>query len=221
MLTKWSKEEDELITTLANDGLTWKEISKNFNRSEHAVRARAKKIKIGSSFKHNHTKTLAKVLEKGFILIGQVEAVNKNTTLLCPFCQEKFEATLSNLARKSVKSCGCVKIGKRCGTKNITGQYIATLKYRSKYYNVDYSLDNQFIDDLLVKQKFKCAISGLPIDFGYGNNPKTASLDRIDSNRGYFNDNVQWVHKDINLMKNFFDQNYFIQICKKVAENNK
>ena len=46
---------------------------------------------------------------------------------------------------------------------------------------------------------------------------KTASLDRIDSNKGYTKDNVQFVHKDINWMKQDFEQNKFIEYCKKVA----
>ncbi len=68
-------------------------------------------------------------------------------------------------------------------------------------------------------QKCKCAISGLPIRLGamlY----KTASLDRIDSSKGYVISNVQWVHKDINRMKNNFNQEYFVGICKIISEFN-
>lgn len=46
----------------------------------------------------------------------------------------------------------------------------------------------------------------------------TASLDRIQNDKGYIEGNVQWVHKDINRMKNIFEQNYFIDICKKIIE---
>jgi hypothetical protein len=49
----------------------------------------------------------------------------------------------------------------------------------------------------------------------------TASLDRIDSSKGYVIDNVQWLHRDINMMKQRFSQEYFINICKHIAENNK
>jgi len=48
---------------------------------------------------------------------------------------------------------------------------------------------------------------------------RTASLDRIDSSKGYVKGNLQWVHKDINMMKNHYNQKYFIEICKKVATN--
>ncbi len=49
----------------------------------------------------------------------------------------------------------------------------------------------------------------------------TASLDRIDSSRGYTLDNIQWVHKDLNKMKTNYPNDYFIKMCKYVANNNK
>jgi hypothetical protein len=72
--------------------------------------------------------------------------------------------------------------------------------------------------ELYQKQEGKCALSGLPIFFPATNKGEfTASLDRIDSSKGYIEGNVQWVHKDINIMKNKFPQDYFIKICKLVA----
>jgi len=47
----------------------------------------------------------------------------------------------------------------------------------------------------------------------------TASVDRIDSNKGYIKGNVQFVHKDINLMKNVLNIEYFIEMCKKIAKH--
>ena len=49
----------------------------------------------------------------------------------------------------------------------------------------------------------------------------TASLDRIDSNKGYIKNNVQWVHKHINTMKMHMTDREFIDMCKKVAKHNK
>lgn len=69
---------------------------------------------------------------------------------------------------------------------------------------------------LIEHQNFKCAMTGLSISFV----DKTASLDRIDSNKGYIKGNMQWVHKDVNIMKNAYDLNYFIQICKLIVEEN-
>lgn len=78
---------------------------------------------------------------------------------------------------------------------------------------VDFSLTLEYIGDLLEEQGYKCKLSGLTICAK--NN--TASLDRIDSSLGYTEGNVQWLHKDINMMKRHYNQDYFIHLCKKVA----
>ena len=62
------------------------------------------------------------------------------------------------------------------------------------------------------QQRGLCALSGLPISIKVD-----ASIDRIDSQKGYTRDNIQWVHNDVNLMKNGFDQTYFIEMCRRIA----
>lgn len=74
----------------------------------------------------------------------------------------------------------------------------------AKQRNLSWDINIEDGWDLFVKQGGLCAISGLPIDFYLKMKDiknKTASLDRIDSNKGYTIDNIQWVHKHINLMK--------------------
>ena len=81
-------------------------------------------------------------------------------------------------------------------------------------------ITKEYIWDLFIKQNRKCALSGIELTFPLKNNDKSynASLDRIDSSLGYIEGNVQWVDKTINIMKNKFNQTYFIELCKKVAE---
>lgn len=74
-------------------------------------------------------------------------------------------------------------------------------------------------------QDRKCALSGLDIGFTNlslerGNRSFTASIDRIDSKKGYVINNIQLVHKDVNIMKNAFSQDRFFHICKLVVETN-
>ena len=73
--------------------------------------------------------------------------------------------------------------------------------------------------DIWLKQNKKCALSGLPIDWEY-NSGWTCSLDRIDSNKEYTIDNVQLVHKDINVMKHHYEESYFIEMCKLIVNHN-
>ena len=68
------------------------------------------------------------------------------------------------------------------------------------------------------KQEGVCALSGVPIGWAEKGLTATASIDRIDSSEGYILENVQLVHKDINFMKQQFDQEYFVNMCKAVAD---
>lgn len=71
------------------------------------------------------------------------------------------------------------------------------------------------------KQNGKCALSGESIWFtsSYAASDGVASLDRIDSSKGYEFGNIQWVHKDINQMKWQLSQEKFIEWCKKISNH--
>jgi len=89
--------------------------------------------------------------------------------------------------------------------------------------NIKFNINIKYAYELLLSQQNRCNYTGIPLLFtskGYSKN-HTASLDRIDSNKGYIKGNVQWVHKDINIMKNFLSHDKFIEICDSVSQNNK
>jgi hypothetical protein len=72
--------------------------------------------------------------------------------------------------------------------------------------------------NVLQQQGFTCALTGLLLTWGENaDGTFDLSIDRIDSSKEYVLDNIQLVHKDVNLMKNYFDQDYFIGICRKVS----
>lgn len=79
--------------------------------------------------------------------------------------------------------------------------------------------------DLFIKQKRKCALTGLDLYFSSkarGNSKfTTASFDRIDSTQGYYIGNVQWVHKRINQLKMAYNEEEFIKLCTLVADYHK
>jgi hypothetical protein len=79
----------------------------------------------------------------------------------------------------------------------------------------------EFIWDLFCKQNKRCALTGYELQMPHTKQKRScgnASLDRIDSTRGYSNDNVQWVHKDIQMMKHVFSQQYFIETCRDIVK---
>lgn len=154
----------------------------------------------------------------------------KYSTWICK-CECGTEKTImqTHLIQGNIKSCGCLKRRKGENHPNWNGygeisgnmwDAIARRSFRSKRQarkNIEFNLDIKDAWELFIRQDRKCALSGVDIVFGKN---KTASLDRIDSSKGYTLENVQWVHKDVNKMKNVFDNSYFIEMCKSIARNN-
>lgn len=138
----------------------------------------------------------------------------------------------SSVIRGSTTSCGCRKdqyskitgenSSQFTGYKEIRGKTLNTIQRRANKRGYTFDLLPEKLWDIFLKQDRKCALSGIDIQFGRSeyNTETTASLDRIDSTKGYVLDNVQWVHKTINLMKNVLSVEDFVMFCKKVAERN-
>jgi len=110
------------------------------------------------------------------------------------------------------------------GCGEISGIFWSRILKEARRRDIPVKITIEYIWYLFIKQRRKCALSGEDIEVaGVGvsaqdrRNRRTASLDRIDSSKGYFEDNVQWVHKDVNIMKMAFSQERYIEVCKKVA----
>ena len=152
----------------------------------------------------------------------------------CKNCGKKdFEVKIAPVLRGATTSCGCrrdfyYKIsGKNnknfTGYEEIRGGNWSSLRARAKKRGQEFDITIEYAWGLYIKQDKRCALSGIPLCFGVDTRPKetTASLDRIDPNKGYVVGNVQWIHKDINVMKNMFNQEYFVNICRFIAANDK
>ena len=81
-------------------------------------------------------------------------------------------------------------------------------------YNWEITIE--YIDDLYNRQNGKCALSGIDVSW---KGTRTASIDRIDNSKGYTEDNVQIVHKKINMMRGVLTVEEFKEFCKLVAHN--
>ena len=99
-------------------------------------------------------------------------------------------------------------------------KYRCHIRTSAKKRNINLNISIEYAWELFKKQNGKCSLSGMDIYFSTNNQYGTASLDRIDSQKGYIEGNVQWIHKDINWMKNDFKQEDFIKYCKLIAVNN-
>lgn len=138
-------------------------------------------------------------------------------------CGKSKIATRNDLCGGMVKSCGCkthLRGNENCswtGCGEITGEKFSFIRFAAKRRNIKFDITIRQLWNLYLKQNRKCALSGREIHFGDRRKEGTASLDRIDSNKGYRRDNIQWVHKDVNFMKKDFEEEYFIETCKQIA----
>jgi hypothetical protein len=99
----------------------------------------------------------------------------------------------------------------------ISGRFFSSIKYKANKRNIPFDLTIEFCDELLIDQSHKCAYTGLPID-AKTRYATTASLDRIDSSLGYTEDNVQFLHKDINFMKWELSEDKYFTLISRIYE---
>ena len=151
----------------------------------------------------------------------------------CHRCGREYDHRPALLKNLRSGSCGCDQSwhskttlsnsAQFRGHKDMGAGYVSSIRGRSKKKGWEFDLDAKFMWELLQKQNKKCALSGLPIKFSSSSRNRssdgTASLDRIDSSKGYIKGNVQWVHKDINYMKNELNEAYFVKLCECVYKN--
>lgn len=98
------------------------------------------------------------------------------------------------------------------GYKNVSGNFLKIIRQSAKNRNLQFELTAEFIYNLWLKQDKKCFYSGREISFS----PKTASVDRIDSTRGYTVDNVTLVHKMVNIIKMSKTHDEFLSLIHKI-----
>ncbi|KKK51225.1 hypothetical protein LCGC14_3117080 [marine sediment metagenome] len=115
--------------------------------------------------------------------------------------------------------------GSYCGYGQISLTHWNQIKRGTirKSRTLEFFIDIKYAWHLYLEQNQCCALSGTKINLSKNRDKEiTASLDRIDSKKGYVKGNVQWVHKDLNIMKMNMTTQEFINWCKKVTiyENN-
>ena len=131
----------------------------------------------------------------------------------------------NHLTGQTVRSCGCShfytgnKHAAWKGYKSIPGTYLSVVKQSARKRNLPFEVSLRQMWNVFEHQKGKCALSGEPLVFNkiLRSTDGNASLDRIDSSRGYTIDNIQWVHKSINVMKQDLTDAEFVAFCHKIV----
>ena len=160
--------------------------------------------------------------------------------IACPDCEAEYEIRATRYEHnRTCNRCRFVSMnrsnkGRHKGCGKLTRTFYGYFKNVARRRSIPFEVDIDYLWELAISQNEKCALSGIPITFPdssgmgkvsgnfshttIGANQFQASLDRIDSSKGYVEGNVQWLHKDLNIMKNKFSQEQFIYFCKCVSK---
>lgn len=166
----------------------------------------------------NGFRLIEKIDKKGYWLAehkcGRIYSFRNSqikTQNYCKGCIDKYNESNFGSNHKSWKGIG-----------ELSSDLFTTIKLNARDRNLEFNLDIDFLWNLFIEQDKKCKLSGIEIylngkcdDKKY----KTATLDRIDSKIGYIKGNVQWLHRDINKLKNNFPEDYLIKLCGKIYLN--
>ena len=148
----------------------------------------------------------------------------------CSICNHEWKCSKANRTSGGSGCPECRKLKFR-GNKNPKwGGYgeigarqwfcIETEANRHREIPIPFEITIEYIWELFLAQDRKCVFTGETISMWGKKDGKmegTASLDRIDSLKGYVDGNVQWVHKQIQHVKRNWKDEDFIALCQKVA----
>jgi hypothetical protein len=151
-------------------------------------------------------------------------------------CGNYTEIRGADIKNGATRSCGCYNIH-RCAERlrlhmqkavnarrkfvgDISGEFWSHIVRNAATRDIPLQVTKEDAWEQFKKQKGKCAPTGTvlklnPLAKFRGQN--TASLDRINSSKAYTKMNIQWLHKDVNMMKRHLSNEEFVEICRQVV----
>jgi len=222
-------DKEKLYQEYINNKLSIRKISKKYSISTGTVRHRLNKFKIKIRDKSEYFKDL--INQKfGELLVIKLDTGYRSSSnikrkrWICQCsCGGTVSAVSDTLISGKIRRCKqCSKVGKNNGRwkgyNNVGIDHFHKIKRSATEREHEFTISIQYISDLFDKQNAKCFYSDIELQPPISRDA-TASLDRIDSSKGYIEGNVQWVHKDINMMKNTLSHDQFIKYCELITKN--
>lgn len=221
-------EKNILISLYLEERMSYIDIASELKTSKGQVGYWIKKYGITCRPRSQNLKDMTGKTYGKFTVIRKVKN-EKGTTAkwLCKCdCGKEKEILRTSLVSGATRSCGCLH-RESCfkGHNDLSKSYWNRIQKGAQKRNLEFNITIEYIWDLYIKQGKRCNLSDLDIlivtNYTKEHHLHTASLDRIDNNQGYIVGNVQWVHRDINIMKKTHSEDYFIELCHAVAETRK
>ena len=224
-------DRDILYTSYCVEGKTIQQIAEQSKCSITTVSRKLRDLGIATRKRGKRPADLSGAIS-GKLVVERMIEVHGVTKCYCKCeCGGDKVTSPANIKNQRCTSCGCDSVKRASASKcwsgcgEMSGTHWRTIEsnaLQSKKSKV-FSISPEYVWSLYLSQNRLCALSGLPIAFAtgraaYQRGETTASLDRIDSDLGYIEGNVQWVHKDVNRSKNDLSQERYLQLCEMVTQ---
>lgn len=215
---KLTSELEEKIAILIKDGINMATIGHDLDVSSGIIKKVMQKRNISTVL----PKELLGLRFGMLTVTSATTKTNKHKSRLweCKCTCGNVKLISRNNLEMGTRSCGCLN-DRLYG--ELPATYYALLKRDAARRSLSFLVSPKFIWDLFISQNRKCLLTNRELKFaaaGEISSAKTASLDRIDSSKGYIEGNVRWVHKQVNLCKWAMSDSEFIGWCQKIADNN-
>lgn len=220
-------DKDVLYKLYIEDGMSATKIGELIKRDRHCVMHYVREYRFDTHHNYGEENMKGRVFDNLTILSRNYEKKSSNSIFWnCQCICGRVVIKSNNYLRQwKHQSCGCR--GKGYEIEDYGGipkEYWNSIMANATHREMEFSISIQYAWGIYQSQGGKCKYSGIPIvfdlDFKHGarkGHPRqTASLDRKDSDIGYVEGNVQWVHKDINKMKNVFSEEYFLNLVSMI-----
>lgn len=149
-------------------------------------------------------------------------------------CGGNVRKRRDDLERGQAVSCGCkspVKKNNRVLLKTvipvkvvlvsdehaeITQGWWDARKKSAESRGKEFTITPEYALEVLRSQNYKCYYTDISLNVRRSKQGN-ASIDRIDSSKGYIPGNIQWVDKRVNFMKQSYSHEVFVELCSKTA----
>jgi hypothetical protein len=174
------------------------------------------------------------ILHRFSVIYNMRKNVKKYIKLKCKKCKIDFDKELREYNRCTKRgqidfycSYPCSRIGTGITQRDeftIFRTFYFNCKHTAEQRGLDFNLDLEFLKNLWDKQDGKCAYTNINMDIAETYRHKNhsimaASVDRIDSNKGYLKDNVEFVCRFVNLGKRDYSKEDVIKIINLIKDN--
>jgi hypothetical protein len=223
MLTKEFLEEK-----LINEKLSQTELARKIGCCKHTIFKACKKNNLTLQRRNYQAKKLVGQRFNKLLVIERArnDKFGKSMWVCLCDCGNKTIVNSGSLLRNLTTSCGCNKIKylHHKHYEDIPYYFFRKLENGAIDRGIEFNITIEDIWVQYIKQNKKCAISGLDIFFASSGDKdieRTTSVDRIDSSIGYVKDNIQIVHKRVNIIKGNMTKEELLFWIKTIYNNNK